>query len=219
MSMKNTMEKIAISWDAVKQWGEEIARRYRKMFCVVFGTGLLAYGFMMTNILNNHDNISGTPGGYGMGISSGRWFLTVLGDLVEKYWGNYTLPLFNGIIAIFFISMASCIIVSILGIRSNILASISGMLFISFPALITAMLFMYTVHYYAVAVLLIVLGVYFGHKEIRGGYYSGRMLLCSFNGDLSGIYADCGFPLSFGSVKERLFRFGTFRQEDFPYGD
>lgn len=156
-------------YEIIKQSAQTAITRYRIVFCVTLVTGLLSYGFIMTNVLNNYDNIACTPGGYGTGISSGRWFLTVLGDLVTRYWGNYTLPLFNGMIAVILISVSACIVISVLHIRSAFFAGVWGMIFMAFPTLAATMLFMYTVHYYAFAVFLIVFGVYVGCRNTWGG--------------------------------------------------
>ena len=168
--MLENIEKRFEAWcEFIQRWAKAVISRFRIVFGVTFVTGLLAYGFIMTNILNNYDNIACTPGGYGTGIESGRWFLTVLGNFVTKYWGNYTLPLFNGMIAVILISFSVCIIVSVLHVRSRFLAGVCGMLFVTFPTLAATMFFMYTVHYYAFAVSLAVLGVYFGCRDTWGG--------------------------------------------------
>lgn len=197
-------------YEIIKQSAQTAITRYRIVFCVTLVTGLLSYGFIMTNVLNNYDNIACTPGGYGTGISSGRWFLTVLGDLVTRYWGNYTLPLFNGMIAVILISVSACIVISVLHIRSAFFAGVWGMIFMAFPTLAATMLFMYTVHYYAFAVFLIVFGVYVGCRNTWGGYYPGSILFCIFHGDLSGLLANCNFIIFAGFIKKRAFGFGAF---------
>lgn len=195
----------------MKQWRADIVARFRLVFCVTFFTGVWAYGFVITNVLHNYDSIVMTPGGYGTGIASGRWFLTVLGKFIGKYWGNYTLPLFNGMIAVLFITISACIIVAVLDIHSRVFSCIIGMLFISFPTLASSMLFMYTVHYYAFAVFLTVLGVYFGCSKIRGGYYYSVNMLCPVTGNLPGVYSAGNIALFIGFNTERIFRIGSFR--------
>ena len=39
--------------------------------------GFLVHLFALTNLIHNHDNIASQPGGYGMGVALGRWFLPI----------------------------------------------------------------------------------------------------------------------------------------------
>lgn len=63
-------------------------RLNRVCFSSAFFSGIFSYAYIMINNINNHDNISMTPSGYLMGISSGRWMLTLLGSSVKKIWGG-----------------------------------------------------------------------------------------------------------------------------------
>ena len=201
----NFINKAELWCDKRKQLWKEIFVQFRGIYGITFCTGLFAYGFVMTNVLNNYDSIAVTPGGYGTGIKSGRWFLTILGDFIAKVWGNYTLPLFNGIVAISFISLSACIICALLKIQTRLLACTCGMLFISFPTFASTMLYIYTVHYYAFAILLTVIGVYFGTKEIWGGYFSCCFLLFTVARNLSSIFSCRCFSLLISIAKKRLF--------------
>jgi len=75
-----------------------ISNRMRVTMKAAVVCGLIAHLFALTNIVQNGDNV--IVNGYGAGIISGRWFLSVLGDFVGKVWGNYNLPFFNGILTI-----------------------------------------------------------------------------------------------------------------------
>ena len=47
--------------------------------------GMMAHLFVLTNVIVNHDNAR--IHGYGSGVTSGRWFLSVFGNFVNKIWG------------------------------------------------------------------------------------------------------------------------------------
>ena len=135
------------------------AKKYRETFLFAVCAGLAAYGFVMLNILNNQDNISNTPGGYGAGTASGRWFLEISAELARKFWGQNTLPLFNGLFSIALVALAACLTVSVLDIKSRPFSVLIGLLFVAFPSFAMTMLFMFTVGYYAFSLLLTLVGV------------------------------------------------------------
>jgi hypothetical protein len=122
--------------------------------------GMLVHLFALTNILNNHDNIASQPGGYGMGVDMGRWFLEVLGRLFDKVGLNYNLPSINGVIYIALLAAAAALLVSALKIRSRISAALIGALFVAFPTVTTTMIYRYTAFFYGVSTLLAVLAVW-----------------------------------------------------------
>ena len=61
---------------------------------------LACYLYVLVGNINNYDNIVCTPEGYGTGLRSGRWMLTLLGDTVGHAMGNFNLPLFNGLLGL-----------------------------------------------------------------------------------------------------------------------
>ena len=48
-------------------------------------TALACYLYVLVGNINNYDNIVCTPEGYGTGLRSGRWMLTLLGDTAVSY--------------------------------------------------------------------------------------------------------------------------------------
>lgn len=143
----------------MEQW-TQTRRKYRELFLVTFCAGLAAYGFLMTNVLNNQDNISNTPGGYGSGTTSGRWFLEAMANVLKAVWGTNTLPLFNGLLSIALVALAACLTVSLLDLQSRPFIILTGLLYVTFPSLGMTMLFMFTVGYYAFALVLTLVGAY-----------------------------------------------------------
>lgn len=117
--------------------------------------GALSYFYLFANNLNNNDTISCLPQGFGTGISSGRWLLHLLGKLTEKLWGVYNVPLFNGLLALLLLALTSAVLVRALDIRSRALSFALAAVTASVAPIASLMLFQFTVHYYALALLLI----------------------------------------------------------------
>lgn len=126
----------------------------------IFAIGILTHLFFITNVIKNHDSMY-VLNGVGAGTSSGRWALELISIASTKLiGGNYNIPLFNGMITIAIISLSSYIVMKFFNIKDFRLAVILGAIFISFPSLTSAMFYSFTVHYYALAILLIVTSVY-----------------------------------------------------------
>ena len=69
--------------------------------------GIAAHLFGIVTILNNYDSIIAQPASYGTGVTSGRWFLNILGDIVGKCGGNYSLATVNGLLLIVFLAISA----------------------------------------------------------------------------------------------------------------
>jgi len=77
------------------------------------GVGSVVHLFGFVNVLHNYDDIAQQPRGYGTGISSGRWLLSLLGDSAEWLGGNYNLPLVNGLLFIALLAISAGLLVSV----------------------------------------------------------------------------------------------------------
>ena len=131
----------------------------RTAFLSSLAFGLLSYLYLMVGNLNNHDNISQTPAGYGFGITCGRWLVTGLGTLINKLWGNYNIPFFNTLIAILLLCLTSVLLVKIFGVRSKSLAFLISTITVVFPTIADTLLFSFISHYYVLGIFLLALGV------------------------------------------------------------
>lgn len=138
--------------------------------------GILSYMYLLTNNLNIFDNIASTPWGYGVGISSGRWFLQEFGDWVGKNWGNYNVPLFIGLFSILMLAVTSCIIIKIFEIKNKWNCILIGGITMVFPTVASTMLFTFTVGYYSLAIFFAVLAVFLINKYKTVGYLLGALL-------------------------------------------
>lgn len=138
--------------------------------------GMLVHLFALTNLLHNHDNIASQPGGYGMGVELGRWFLEILGRFFDKAGLNYNLPSVNGMIYIALLAVAAALLVSVLKIRSKVSAALIGALFVSFPTVTATMIYRYTTVFYGISAVMAVLAVWvFG--KFRGSLLVSALLV------------------------------------------
>lgn len=130
--------------------------------------GTVAHLFGLVTMLQNLDNIGQQPAGYGTGVTSGRWLLSLLGDLTGMLRSDYNLPLVNGLLFLLLIAFASGFIVLTLDIRNRRSAAFVGMLMSVFPTVVSTMYFRYTTVYYGIAILLSVLAAWVLEKHRYG---------------------------------------------------
>lgn len=152
-------------------------KRFKYTFLTSIFVGLAAHLFALTNVLQNYDNISQTPVGVGTGVTSGRWVIELLSQLHIKYGVNYNIPMVNGLIAIFLLSVSVCLIIDVLNIQSVPLCCVFAGIFISFPVVTSSMFFMYVVEYNSLAAFLAVLAVWLARKYHWIGLVGGTLCL------------------------------------------
>lgn len=139
---------------------KSISKRSKITFGSTFLIGLFAHLFYLMNILNNYDSVVWIPRGYGDGVQSGRWALTILGEVIGKIWGDYNIPVFNGTVALVLLSISAVVIVSIFDLKNIAYCILVGGLCISFPAITSMMFYSYTSPYYAFAILITAVAVW-----------------------------------------------------------
>lgn len=130
--------------------------------------GYLTHNFALTNVLHNIDDIGNQPYGYGAGLTSGRWLLTLLGDTDRFLGGNYNLPFINGILFLVLIAFAAGMLTSVFKMKNRISAGILGMLAVVFPSAAVALFYRFTAVYYGIAFLLAVLAAWVTDKHRWG---------------------------------------------------
>ena len=138
-------------------------------FFAAMAAGVLTHAFGLVQILHNYDDIAQQPKGYGTGITSGRWFLSLLGDAAEKLGGNYNL----------LVALTASAVVNFFNIRSRSFAVLFGMLFAVFPTVFSTLAFRYTAVYYGIGILLSVLAAWCVHEKKYSLLVSGLCTACS----------------------------------------
>jgi len=114
----------------------------------------------MAGEINNYDSVTFTPSGFGIGMQSGRWFLSILGLIVIKISGSYNSPYLNCLIAIFFLALSNVFLIQVFKIKNKWVCFLLSAITVTFPSIGDTMFFSFTVHYYMLAVLLGVTGVF-----------------------------------------------------------
>ena len=150
---------------------------------VAIGTSL-AVGFFVhlfgfVNILHNHDDIWNQPMGFGAGITSGRWLLSILGAVFQKLGFGYNLPTVNSVIFLILIAVAAGIVISVLQIRNRMAAGLMGAFWAVFPSVTSVMFYKFTTVYYGIAVCLAVTAVWVLPKQKYGLLISAACIACS----------------------------------------
>ena len=171
--------------------------------------GLMAHLFVLTNIIVNHDNAR--IHGYGSGVTSGRWFLSVLGELVGKVWGNYNIAFFNGFLGILMLAACAGMIAVMFGMKDPLMCVLWGGIFLCFPTVSATLFYMYTVAYYFIAVLMTVLGVFLTEKY-KWGFIPAIVLA----GCGMGIYQGY-FPMMISLFVTLIIYKALFEKEDLAY--
>ena len=162
-------------------------------------TALACYLYVLVGNINNYDNIVCTPEGYGTGLRSGRWMLTLLGDTVGHAMGNFNLPLFNGLLGLVFLGLACQFLWRALHLQKPWQCAVLTAITAAWPAAASAMLFSFTVHYYLFAVLLAAVAVWMADRSGWGWLVGAALTLaCSI-----GVY-QAYFPLAAALLVLRL---------------
>lgn len=163
-SLENIRAKVKPQW----KWA----------FLACFITGILTFGYTMTNHFLTYDSLWNLVSDQDM-ITSGRQFLTYVCSIST----DYDLPWLNGILAIFYMSLTAVIVVEGLDIKSKYLAALTGMILVTFPSMASTFCYTYTIDGYMLGVLLAALAFLLADCK-KWGFLGGIVLL----GTSLGIY-------------------------------
>lgn len=145
----------------VINWLKKIDVRYKITIISAFVIGVFSQGMGLFNKFSAHDD----PMNYWVGATytSGRWMLDILEVLERKFYGDghYSLPVFNGFISILFIAVSACFIIKLLDINNKFLCMFVSGIMVCFPVITSIFGYMFTLHFYMLALLLGVTGAYF----------------------------------------------------------
>lgn len=139
---------------------KKVEFRYKCAIVTAFVVGLISQGMGLFNKFSVHDD----PINYGVGATytSGRWMLDVLANWEVKFYGDghYSLPAFNGFLAILLIAISACLIIKIIEIKSPVLCCFIAATMVSFPVITSIFGYMFTLHFYMMSLLLGISGAY-----------------------------------------------------------
>ncbi len=154
-------------------------KRSKVAFITVGVCSLFAYLYYINNLIHNNDMISCTPWGVGASITSGRWGLLILSQAVERLWGgHYNLPAFNVLLSLIIMAFTAALLIRVLNIRRTSLCVCISAITVTIPAFATIMFFAYTIQYFSLAILLMVMAAYFLRKKGLVSFAAGAFCGC-----------------------------------------
>lgn len=151
---------------AIRKIYTKISIEFKIAFVSAIIIGLIAHLYMFTNKLPNYDDMG--LNGFGATFRLGRWFLWVLGSVAYHLDFVYSLPWTNGLISLVLLAISAGIVIDLLRVENKISIMIIAGILVVFPSWTGTFFFMFTAPYYAVAVLLMTLSVYFYYKNKNG---------------------------------------------------
>ncbi len=165
------------------EWCRKLSGAVKTAFYAAFILGLAAHLYQFTNKLYNYDELANTPGGIGLSTEQGRWLLNWMGRFMRSvFGGSYSLPFFNGIFALLFLSISAGMVVSVFKVKSRLTAGLIGGLMTVFPAVVSMYFFMFLALYYAIGIFFSVYAAYLVvkyPKSIVGNIAAVIMIMCS----------------------------------------
>ena len=137
-----------------------ILQKHKVTIIMTFVWGILAHGYAMTNALMYHDGLLVER--VGATYVSGRWFLGLLGEkgIIGKLFGVYNLPFLSGMVFLTLVAVTNILIMELFDIKSNISCAILSGVLVVYPTITTMFGYIYTMDYYALAVLMCVFAVW-----------------------------------------------------------
>jgi len=141
---------------AFEKLNKRIRPEWKICFFATLTVGLLAHIYKLTNWLPNWDGLVFRYDAQNM-IRLGRWFLPV----VCAFGSFYDLPFLSGIAAVLFHALGAVCICSILNVKKGVTAGLIGAVTVSFPAVVSVMMYSYVADGYAIAFFMACLAAYF----------------------------------------------------------
>lgn len=129
----------------------QMDRRYKTAFISAFVIGLLTHLYMLTNKFPNHDypyNVYGDQ--FRWPLMLGRWFL----EPATAVSSHFTLPWVNGLLSVFYVSVAAAFIVGIFRVKNTVPIVLCAGLLVTYPAFADTMGFIFTADGYMMAMMM-----------------------------------------------------------------
>lgn len=144
-------------------WNRRCIRQSQPVHAAFLGAiiwGLVSQGMGLFNKFSSNDDIFQLFH-IGSTITSGRWMLFLLEQAENLLFGGHcSLPLLNGSFAIFCICLSAGLLTFMLRIRRPLLSALLGAFMVSFPTVTSLFGFMFTVHAYMLAMLMMTASAY-----------------------------------------------------------
>ncbi len=143
--------------------------------CLITGiiTGWITHFYMLTNKLPNWDDATNLST-VGSGDYLGRWFL----KYIHPFGGGHSIPATNGFLMVVFLTLAACLVLEIIKLKSTTAAILVPMLMVTFPSVSCTMTFMFMAHTSGIAIFMICLGVFLMRRYRFGWIPCIALLIC-----------------------------------------
>ena len=163
-----------LKFDLVSKLGRKIPQNYK--ICMVTGiiVGWFTHFYMLTHKLPNWDDATNLSQ-YGSGDYLGRWFLRC----IHRWGTRYSIPAIHGVLMILVLTLAACLVMEILHLKSTTAAILVPSLMVTFPSVACTMTFMFMAHTSAIAIFMICLAVYLLRRYKWGFIPCIALLVCS----------------------------------------
>ncbi len=139
--------------DIIKDFYKKIPKNVLLCFFSSLVSGIIIHLYALTHKLPNWDDINNLQG-FGSGAEYGRWLL----EYIRPLHGEWSIPAFNGMLAILLWSVGAALIYHALQLTTQTSAVLLGLMVISFPAIASTMTYMFTVTCYALGFLFVCAG-------------------------------------------------------------
>ena len=146
-------------------------KRYQSTILGTFVFGLLAHGFMLTNKISFHDDITSLHG-LGGTWRSGRWSLGIIQYVLSNSIGKYSMPFWEVAISLLLIALSACLIVNLLDIKKEINCVMIGAIMAVFSVVAIIFTFMFTASCYFLALFLTIFAIWLTEKY-KWGWIGG----------------------------------------------
>ena len=163
-----------MKYDLLKVCKERIPKHTVICFLTGMIVGFLTHFYMLTHKLPNWDDMNNmsTPGS---GDYLGRWFL----KYIHPLGGIYSIPAVHGILFIIFLSLAACIVLEIVQIKSITGAILVPAAMLTFSSVASTMTFMFMAHTSGIGILMACLSVYLFRKYRFGFLPAFFLIVCT----------------------------------------
>lgn len=147
-------------------------------FVSTFIIGVLTHGMMLFNKYSFHDDLICIFQG-GATFSSGRWMLFVAEKIKNLIFQDslYSIPAFNGIFTFFCIAVSSCLLIDLFEIRSKYFSVLLSGIMVTIPVVTCMFGYMFTAQYFALSILMAVLGSYLVLKKKQWYFIAAGIVL------------------------------------------
>lgn len=156
--------------DIVKELYRKVPKNILLCFSSSVIAGAIIHLYVLTHKLPNWDDINNFQG-YGSGAEYGRWLL----EYIKPLYGEWSIPAFNGMLAILLWSIGAAMIYMALEFKTQTSAVLLAIMVISFPAIASTMTYMFTVTCYAIGFLLVCIGSML-YRRYRYGFLPTMIL-------------------------------------------